>query len=123
MWRDTDLWGLRRLVSRHLVTTILVSILAYFAFHAVHGERGLLAWIDYSRLIEIKRAELTALRREREELENRVAGLQPGAASRDSLEEQLKRLGFVEPDEIIILHPDRDVAPSSATTPSSDRER
>jgi cell division protein FtsB len=81
--------------------------LAYFGWHAVHGQRGLLAWVDLSRELEQGRAELAELRAERLAIERRVDGLRPDAIEPDLLEEELRKLGYVGERELIILTPER----------------
>lgn len=82
--------------------------MAYFLYHAVQGEHGLLALRDLNaRAAELQpKAEAAAARRAA--LEKRLALLQPDGLDPDMLDEQArKRLGFVHPDEIVILNPDR----------------
>jgi cell division protein FtsB len=85
----------------------VIVALAYFAWHAVHGQRGLLAWVDLSRELEQRRAELAELRAERVAIERRVDGLRPDAIDPDLLEEELRKLGYVGERELIILTPER----------------
>lgn len=85
----------------------MIVALAYFAWHAVHGQRGLLAWVDLSRELEQRRAELAELRAERVAIERRVDGLRPDAIDPDLLEEELRKLGYVGERELIILTPER----------------
>jgi cell division protein FtsB len=82
-------------------------MLAYFAWHAMHGQRGLLAWVDLNREIEASRAELGRLQSEREALERRVDGLRRDALDPDLLEEELRKLGYVAEGEVVILAPER----------------
>jgi cell division protein FtsB len=91
------------------------AILAYFAYHAVHGQRGLLAWVDRNREIEAARQELAGLTAEREAHERRIRGLRPGQLDRDLLEEELRQLGYVRPNEVIVL-PSQ---PAAAATPAN----
>jgi cell division protein FtsB len=79
------------------------GILAYFGYHAVHGQRGLLAWVDRNREIEAARQELAGLTAERGTLERRIKGLKPGQMDRDLLEEELRQLGYIRPGEVIVL--------------------
>ena len=81
-------------------------ILAYFGYHALHGRYGFLAWIDTSRDLELARQELATLSAERLRLEADVAAFQPDSLDRDLLEEQLRLLGYVRPNEVIILRRD-----------------
>ena len=83
------------------------GILAYFAYHAVHGQRGLLAWVDRSRETEAVRQELAAIQAEREAINQRIQGLKHGQLDRDLLEEELRQLGYIRPNEVIVLTPER----------------
>ena len=85
-------------------------ILAYFGYHALHGSYGFLAWIDTSRDLEVARQELAKLSAERQRLEADVAAFQPDLLDRDLLEEQLRLLGYVRPNEVIILRRDEEPA-------------
>ena len=78
-------------------------ILAYFGYHALHGRYGFLAWIDTSRDLAAARDQLTTLTGEREQLERDVAAFQPDSLDRDLLEEQLRLLGYVKPNEVVVL--------------------
>ena len=81
-------------------------VLAYFGYHALHGRYGFLAWIDTSRDLELARQQLASLSAERLRLEGDVAAFQPDSLDRDLLEEQLRLLGYVRPNEVIILRRD-----------------
>jgi cell division protein FtsB len=85
-------------------------ILAYFGYHALHGRYGLFAWVDRSRDLELARQELAVLTAQRERLEGDVAAFQPDSLDRDLLEEQLRLLGYVRPNEVIILRRDDEPA-------------
>ena len=84
---------------------VVTAILAYFGYHAIHGQRGILAWVDKSRELEHAKQKLAELDAERAGLERRVAGLQPDRLDPDLLEEELRKLGYVRPDEVILLPP------------------
>ena len=97
--------GMWRIIVHHWLTAVLVLLLAYFGFHAVHGDRGLYAWLDYNRALEIKRQELSELEARRAQLENRVDAMQPNRVDPDLLEEELLKRGYVKDDEVVILAP------------------
>ena len=82
------------------------AVLAYFGYHAVHGDRGLLAWLDRNREIEAARLELAQLEAERDQLQHRIDGLQEGHLDRDLLEEELRKLGYVRQNEVLVLTPE-----------------
>ncbi|MGE3290269.1 MAG: septum formation initiator family protein [Geminicoccaceae bacterium] len=85
-------------------------VLVYFGYHAVHGRYGLLAWMDTSRDLAAAEEQLAALVDQRERLETDVAAFQPDSLDRDRLEEQLRLLGYVRPNEVVVLR--RDEAPA-----------
>ena len=65
-------YGLRKQAVRHWLGVSLVLVLAYFAYHSIHGSRGLFAWIDRQHELETKRLELAQIRGERQWLESVV---------------------------------------------------
>jgi cell division protein FtsB len=99
------LYRLRREAARHWLGILMVLTLAYFAYHSVHGDRGLFAWVDRSHELEVKRLELKEIRGERQWLEERVRALGEDAIAVDLLEETLYELGFIHENEVLILDP------------------
>jgi cell division protein FtsB len=87
---------------------VATAVLAYFGYHALHGERGFLAWIDKSRDLEAARQELARLSDERGKVERDVHAFQQDQIDRDLLEEELRKLGYVKPNEVVILRHDAD---------------
>ena len=60
--------------ARPLTGPLMVAcILAYFGFHAIQGERGILTWLQLSHQIERTQQALAASRAEESRLEMRVA--------------------------------------------------
>lgn len=94
------------------VVVPLALALFYFGWHAIHGERGLIAWVDLNHELDMSKAELATLLTERQWLERRVAGLKQDAIDPDLLEEELRKLGYVGEREMIILTPDRTAKPA-----------
>jgi cell division protein FtsB len=97
----------QRLKGRWLAVVVTL-VLAYFGFHALHGRYGLFAWIDTSRELVVARQELAGLVAEREELQRDVQAFQEDSLDRDLLEEELRRLGYVRPNEVIVLRGDQE---------------
>lgn len=95
--------------SRQIVLPILgASMLFYFAYHTIQGDRGLLSYLRLKQEVKKAEASLAEVRAQREELENRVHRLQPGSLDLDMLEEQARRvLNFAHPDDIVIPYFDR----------------
>jgi len=100
------LYRLKREAERHWLGVILVLALGYFAYHSIHGSRGLFAWVDRNHELEVKRLELDQIRAERQWLEERVGALSDDGIAVDLLEETLYELGFVHENEVIILDPE-----------------
>jgi cell division protein FtsB len=94
-----------RLKGRWLSVAVTL-VLVYFGYHAVHGRYGLLAWIDTSRDLAAAQEQLASLVDQRQRLEGDVAAFQPDSLDRDRLEEQLRLLGYVRPNEVVILRRD-----------------
>lgn len=87
-----------------LVPTIGTAMLAYFAVHAIQGDRGLLA--KERLLTEIAAAETTlaALRSERSEIEHLANGLGPYGLDLDLLDERARAmLNMARPDEVVVF--------------------
>ena len=84
----------------------LFCLVAYFGYHAVQGERGLLAWLAVNQELSQARAMQTALADERGALERRVILLRPDSLDRDMLDERAHAiLNYGSKDEVIILLP------------------
>lgn len=94
------------------VAIVVTAVLAYFGYHALHGRYGFLAWLDTSRDLEAARQELAGIQAERQRLQRDVQAFQRDSIDRDLLEEELRKLGYVKPNEVIILR--RDAGPEAA---------
>jgi len=97
--------------------TLAVSLFAYFAYHAVEGDRGLLAWIQLEQEIESTQAELTKVTHAREALAHQTELLRSDGLDPDMLDERARAvLGLVRKDEVIIVAPAADEHRSDAGT-------
>ena len=95
----------RRRARAALAPFICFVLVVYFGYHAVHGDRGLLVWIQLKN--EIKQAETihASLIDTRQQFEHRVAFLRPESLDRDLLLERAHLiLGLVRDDEVVILN-------------------
>jgi cell division protein FtsB len=82
-----------------------VSLMCYFGYHLVQGERGLLAWLRLTQEIKLAKTQLAQLDGEREALDRRVSLLRPEHLDRDMLDEQARAtLNLAGPHEIVILN-------------------
>ncbi len=82
---------------------LAVLIVAFFGGYALFGSNGVLAWGEYSKQIEVRRADLAKAEHERAVMANRVALLDPRHANPDMVDELVRRdLGVAHPDEVIV---------------------
>jgi cell division protein FtsB len=90
--------------ARQIVGPILgISLVAYFAYHLVQGDRGLIAMLG---LMQVKTAQATldASEAERLPLANRVALLRNDHLDRDMLDERVRTvLNAADSREIIVM--------------------
>jgi cell division protein FtsB len=95
--------------ARHGATPVIVaSILAYFAYHAVEGNHGLFARSHLLQEISVVEKKAALIHDQRLRLERRVALLRPDNLDPDLLSEEARRsLGYANPDDVIILTPDK----------------
>jgi cell division protein FtsB len=86
---------------------LLLLILIYFIFHALAGNRGIIAYFKLNQQIEKLTTELDNLRAERIALEHKV-NLLKSPLDKDMLDEQARKiLGVSKPNEkIFIVKPD-----------------
>jgi cell division protein FtsB len=81
-----------------------ISLMCYFGYHLVQGERGLLAWLRLTQEIKVAQAKLGVLDGERTQLDRRANSLRPQHLDRDMLDEQARAtLNLAGPNEIVIL--------------------
>jgi cell division protein FtsB len=89
---------------------IAISLLGYFIYHIIQGERGLLSWRQINQKIDQAQSRLAEITLEQEILERRVTLMRPDSLDPDMLEEQAReKLNFARKDEIVIL--DEELAP------------
>lgn len=97
---------IRQRVKRVAPQVLAAAIVAYFAYHAVHGAKGIKAWARLSDDLVAAKAEHAALVAKREQLEARVNLLRREHLDPDMLKERaLSVLNYAEPDEYIIMLP------------------
>lgn len=79
-------------------------LLAYFSYHMVQGDHGLLSLLQLRAKVEQANTLHDALEAERLQLDTRVALLRPDNLDPDMLEERARvMLNFAHPNEIVIL--------------------
>lgn len=102
-----DLGGeLRRRGGKVFWPVVGAAVVAYFAYGAVQGDRGLVAYISMSQEMTRAQTTLADLRRTRRGLEQRVALLRPESLDLDLLEERARIvLDYVYPEDFVIILP------------------
>ncbi len=89
---------------RRLVVVLPVGLLVvYFAYHAMYGRLGLLAWQGLEAEIAEVEATLQVVERDNRRLEAAIRGLRPETLDVDAVETVLRGYGYVRPEERIIL--------------------
>jgi cell division protein FtsB len=90
---------------RHIIGPLIgVGAVAYFAYHTVEGDRGLLAWIRLKNEILEAELQLAKVTTERQALEHRVLLLRPDHLDPDMLEERARAmLNMGREDEVVIF--------------------
>jgi cell division protein FtsB len=79
-------------------------VAGYFVYHAVQGDRGIVAWMQLNQQIRVAEAELDQTDLERREMEQRVALLSNASLDLDMLEERARvMLNFAHPDDLVIF--------------------
>jgi cell division protein FtsB len=106
--RGLGVW-LKRAAKAVALPTLFIGICGYFAWHAVHGERGTDAREERRERIAQARAERDRAIEERDAMERRVAGLRGPEIDRDQLEERARALLNLHGREEIVIPwgPDR----------------
>lgn len=98
-------FGELRARARHVVGPVLgVLAIGYFAYHAIHGDRGLIAWNELKLRVEAARVVLGDTAAERKILERRVRLLNPRSLDPDMLDERARlMLNLARDDELVIF--------------------
>lgn len=91
--------------ARYVVGPVLgLCAIGYFAYHGVHGDRGLIAWLKVKQRVATAKEALVLSENEREKLEKRVRLLNPGSLDPDMLEERARvMLNYGHTDDLVIL--------------------
>ena len=88
-----------------LVLAVGAAALAYFGYHAINGQRGLVAWFQVGQRIEQLENRWVLNQTRIKPLELSVSLLRGESLDPDMLDERARHiLGLAHPDEIIILH-------------------
>ena len=101
-WFNSQLFWLKRYCMRHGVNAFLALFLVYFVLHGLNGERGYLARQDTMRELHERQELLASLVLQREELAGKVEAMRPGRSQADMIEQELYKLGYINPGDVII---------------------
>jgi len=83
---------------------LIVFMIFYLSYHALHGERGLYALVRERQERTQLQADLAKAKADRERMELRVSHLRDGSLDLDLLDEQMRRmLGVMKPGEIVVM--------------------
>jgi len=96
------------LIKRRLRQVIFplfgASIACYFVYHAIQGDRGVIAWLRVNQELQDAKATYATIEGQRATLEQRVALLSNSSLDLDMLEERARvMLNFTHPDDIVLL--------------------
>ena len=104
--------ALGRALRQTIGPAIGAAIVGYFAYHAIQGDRGLIALSHLQSEIQQAEAVLAQVRGERTDLEQRASLLKRDHLDPDMLDERARAvLNYSHPDDVIILVPRSSVAP------------
>lgn len=96
-------YEIRRRFVQILYPVVGACLLAYFAYHTVQGDRGLLAYWRISQEVEKGERSLAMLQERRLTQERRVALLRGEQMDIDLLEERSRStFNLVHPDDLVI---------------------
>ncbi len=99
--------------GRHVIgPTFGALVVGYFLFHAVQGDRGILAWAELKQEVAQAEQTLDRLTKARNKLDSRVKLLRSGSLDRDLLDERARIVsGLANPDEIVIFDTQSEFSP------------
>lgn len=96
-----------------LLPIICMIVIGYFAYHAVYGRHGFIAWLSLQNRVDTLEQQYAEVKATREQLDRQVALLRPESLDPDLLDERARAaLGFANPDDIVIFQ-DPAAAPKS----------
>jgi cell division protein FtsB len=96
--------GLRSRLGRAIVPVACLCIMGYFAYHAIHGDNGLLRLAEIREVRQELSHKVVSAQQIRRDLERDVALLRPESLDPDLLDERARAaLGFAHPDELTVF--------------------
>jgi cell division protein FtsB len=102
------LYEIRVRARKILPTVLAASVVGYFGYHALHGERGFLAWQELKGDLVVAQTVEAEIAGERARLAHRTALLRADNLDPDLLEERARvLLGYGHPGDLVVLNPGR----------------
>jgi cell division protein FtsB len=94
-----------RVRARKILPTVLAAlVVGYFSYHALHGERGFLAWRELKGDIVAAQKVEAQLAQQRARLDRRTALLRDDNLDPDLLEERARvLLGYGNSSDLVVL--------------------
>jgi cell division protein FtsB len=95
---------IKRRLQRVALPLLGACLTAYFVYHAIHGDRGIYAWLRINQELKIANSEAALLHDQRQALERRITLLSSTSLDLDMLDERARvMLNFAHPDDLIIF--------------------
>jgi len=83
--------------------SIGACLFGYFVYHAIEGDRGVIAWLRISQQLAESKAALATLQAERQQIQHRVA-LLSASIDPDLLDERARlMLNVAEPNDRLVI--------------------
>lgn len=82
---------------------LALGFLAYFIYHIIQGERGIMSWMRLEQKIQEAEIDLEKVQAEHDALQHRVQLLRPDSLDPDMLDERVRQaVNFARTDEVIL---------------------
>jgi len=96
--------------AKHVVGPLFgIVVVSYFAYHTVHGDRGVYAYLQMRDRVAVAEQRLHTLQAEKHHWESRVKLLYPESLDRDMLDEQVRiMLGYARADDLVVLNTNKE---------------
>ena len=97
--------AVKRKAKGAIAPAIFLSLVAYFVWNVMEGDRGLRSYAQRQQLLRQAQAELAQAEKDKEGWERRVAGLRNQHIDRDTLDERARAmLNMADPSDIIVSY-------------------
>lgn len=97
---------LRKRLRHAVIPVVCACLVAYFGYHAVQGEHGLITYLRFGQQVAALQLERDTIRAARQTLEHRVLLMRPQSLDPDLLDERARQvLGYSHPDDRVIMLP------------------